>query len=83
MLKRPLNCINSVWNKKKNQLSVPKEFHTTVSKVDGCRDSAQSSTVQKKRQRDSSPILIRTLKTDTHGESELIIVQGNGRRRPI
>lgn len=35
------------------------------------------------RERESSPIVIRTLKTDTHNESELIIVRGNGRRGPI
>lgn len=34
-------------------------------------------------QTDSFPILIRTLKEDTHSESKLISVVGNGRRAPI
>lgn len=43
------------------------------------RQGHKSSTVQRR----SSPVLIRTLKTDTLSESELIIVRGNGRRGPI
>lgn len=46
-------------------------------------ETAHKAAQYKRKGRDSSPILIRTLKTDTHSESELIIVQGNGRRRPI
>lgn len=52
-------------------------------KAEGARPGHKSNTAQRERQRESSPILIRTLKTDTHNESELIIVRGNGRRGPI
>lgn len=45
--------------------------------------STKRQAERERRQRESSPILISTLKTDTHNESELIIVQGNGRHGPI
>lgn len=44
---------------------------------------ADNSKKRKKMQTDSFPLLLRTLKSDTHSESELIIVLGNGRRAPI
>ena len=64
-------CVES-----KNQLSLPKEFHAAISKKmevesERVRPAHKSSTVQRR----SSPVLIRTLKTGTLSESELIIVR--------
>lgn len=48
------------------------------------RQGAQKQhSAKRQAERESSAILIRTLKTDTHNESELIIVRGNRRHGPI
>lgn len=61
---------NSIRNEKKNELSVPKQFHATVCSVDTKGNAGrQLSHLDGEK--------------DTCSESELIIVQGNGGHGPI